>query len=308
MTIDEILKNVESLNTDAKYWFVRTEYGKLFEEFLKKNYIAIGWDYLTLYEVNNVNEDLVKRKMAEVEKADLNTFNGKIKVSAAYNKIKTFISLKKDDIIIIPSRNSDRLAFGRVEDETAFEEISVDIFKKRRKVRWYEIKYMEDLNPIFYQVKSNQHTISNINHFAPHIDRVIGNLFEKGQNTHYVLKIEKTEDVNFDELQILMDNIKVLIQNINKELNFNEDNNEFYIKINLQSKGALELINNGKSLAILAYLIFLTSCEGLKDENDENIKKLIDTNRKVLESTSSVIDSLKMNTNELTKPFIQNGN
>ncbi|MCX6232925.1 MAG: hypothetical protein NTZ33_15455 [Bacteroidetes bacterium] len=308
MTISEIILKVESVNTESNYWFVRTDYGRLFEDFYQNNFIAIGWDYLTLYDIRNGNIEAIKKKMADIEKVDLNTFSGKMKISLAYNKIQTFISLKKDDIIVMPSRNSDRLAFGRVDDDAAYEDLSVKEFIKRRKVEWYEIKSMEDLNPIFYKVKSNQHAISSINHYASHIDRVIGNLFKKGDNTHYVLKIDKTDDVNFDELQLLMDNIKILMQNINQDFGFNENTNEFYIKINLQSKGNLELIKKGKSLAVLAYLIFLTSCNNLDTEKDNEIAKFIELNKTVLKSTSVVIDTLKMNTYELTKPFNKNGN
>lgn len=309
MTIDEIIKQIENLNNESNYWFVRTDYGKYFENFVEGEYIAIGWDYLTLHEIRNTSEETIKQKMAQKEKVDLKTFGGKIKISAAYNKIQTFISLKKDDIVIIPSRNSDRLAFGKIVDESVYEDYTVDEFRKRRGVKWYEIKYMTDLNPIFYKVKSNQHAISNIKTYAPHIDRIIVNLFEKDDNTHYVLNIDKTEDVNFDELQSLMDSIKTLINNINNDFEFNENTSEFYIKINLQSKGALELIKKGKSLAILAYLIFLlTSCDGSNEKQDAKIEKFIKNNREVLEKTSNVIDSLKINTNDLIKPFNKNGN
>lgn len=308
MTVNEIINTVESVNLKSNYWFVRTDYGKYFNDFYKGNFIAIGWDYLTLYEIKNSPADVIKKRMASTEEVDISTFGGKIKISAAYNKIQSFISLKKDDIIIIPSRNSDMLAFGRIMDDVVYEESSAKQFFKRRKVEWYTIKYIDDLNSIFYQVKSNQHTISSINNYASHIDRVIGNLFNKGDNTHYVLKIDQTEDINFVELTSLMDHIRTLIDHINSDFNFDEDTKEFYVKINLQSKGSLELIKKGKSLAILAYLIFLTSCNELNQQPDNQIKQFIDENKEILDKTSQVIDSLKMNTYELTKPFRKHGN
>lgn len=308
MTIQEILDKVDKLNSESNYWFVRTDYGKLFDGFYNGGYIAIGWDYLTLYEFRNSDENKIKSKMAQVEDVDITKFQGKIKITAAYNKIKTFVNLKKDDIIIIPSKNSDRLAFGRIVDEQPYEDLNTKEFIKRRKVKWIDLKQMSDLNPIFYQVKSNQHTISNVKPYSPFIDRVMGNLYKKGDNTHYVLKIEKTEDISFEELRTLMDNIQTLVQNINEAYNFNDNTEEFYIKINLQSKGAVELIKKGKSLSVLAYLIFLTSCNNLDSAQDDNIRSFIQNNREVLESTSLVIDSLKMDTNELIKPFEEDGN
>jgi predicted Mrr-cat superfamily restriction endonuclease len=307
MGIQDILEKVEKLNIESNYWFVRTDYGKLFEEFYHGGYIAISWDYLTLYEFRNSDENKLKSKIAQIEDIDATNFQGKIKISTIYNKIKSFISLRKDDIIIIPSRNSDRLAFGIIADEQPYEDLKAKEFIKRRKVTWMKIKLMSDLNPIFYKVKSNQHTISNVRTYSQYIDRVMGNLFKKGENTHYVLKIEKTEDISFDELRMLIDNIQTLVHSINETFNFNENTKEFYIKINLQSKGGVELIKNGKSLSILAYLVFLTSCNNLDNVQDDSIRTFIQNNREVLNKTSVIIDSLKMDTVELVKPFGQNG-
>lgn len=304
MNVTEILKRVEKVDTKTNYWFVRTDYGKHFEDFIKGEYIAIGWDYLTLYEINNGKEETIKNKIAKQEEIDVKEPQGKMKVTSTFNKLKIFVSLKKDDVVVIPSRNSDRLAFGQIIDNTAFEDLKAKTFTKRRNVKWIATKYMEDLNPVFYQVKSNQHTISSINSYAPYVDRVIGSLFKKGNNTHFVLNIEQTDNINFEDLKKLMDNINTLVRCINKELNFNENVDEFYIKINLQSKGALELIKSGKSLAVLAFLLFSASCNTLDNVKDKDLKTLIDNNRKTIDTANHVIDTLKVNANALSKPFI----
>lgn len=310
MTIQEILNKVDNIETKTEYWFVRTNYGEHFDQFTKGNYIAIGWDYFTLNELENNNEAYIRNKIAIHGKFDVNNSKDKIKITSAYHKIKIFLNLKKGDVIVVPSKNSDRLAFGKVVDDKAYEveeEISLGSHFKRRRIEFTDIKNIRHLNPIFYQVKSNQHSVSNIKRYAPFIDKVMGNLFKKDDNTHYVLNIEKNENINFDELRSLMDNINVLVQNINEELAFNENLEEFYVKINLQSKGTIELIKAGKCLAILAYLLCSTSCNRLDEESDNRIQTLINNNRKVLEQTSKDIDTLQINTNELIKPF-KNGN
>jgi hypothetical protein len=198
------------------------------------------------------------------------------------------------------------LAFGKVIDDSAYEDekaVSMGTHFKRRKIEWIDIKSIKHLNPIFYQVKSNQHSVSNISRFAPYIDKVIGNLFKKGDSTHYVLNIEKNDNINFDELRSLMDNIDILMQDINQELSFNDNLDEFFIKINLQSKGTIELIKAGKSLTILAYLLSLVSCGKVEGNHDEKIQKLLDKNKEVLLQTARDIDTLEINTNELIKPF-----
>jgi hypothetical protein len=305
MEIKKILQKVESISSDSKYMFVRTEKGLLFEQFTNENHIAIGWDYLTLNQLRKLSIHEIKEKIALKQNLDITKSQGKGKATMSFNKIMLFLNLNKDDIIIIPSRNSDRLAFGRISDTETYEEVEAENFLKRRKIEWFKIVQMNDLNPIFYQIKSNHHTISSINRFAPHIDRVIGNLYQKGDNTHYVLNIEKEEHINFNELNSLMDNIKTLLNKINDKFGFKENPEEFYIKINLQSKGALELIKKGKSLAVLAFLLSTTSCTDNNNQTvaDSEIDKFIKENRKLLEDTTKDIDTLKINTEDLIKPF-----
>lgn len=304
MNIEQILSRVDNVKPESNYWFVRTDYGKYFNEFVENRYIAIGWDFLSLLDVKNKSAEVLKAKIIKEEKIDASTFGGKVKVSTIYNKIIAFISLKKDDVVIIPSKNSDYLAFGRIVDEHAYEDGNAKEFRKRRKVEWFALKSMRDLNPIFFKVKSNQHTISNITDYAPHIDRVMGVLFKKNDKTHYVLNIESPDDIKYDDLEILMRNIKTLVRDINDKFGFNDDLDEFYVKISLQSKGSLELIKTGKGLIILAFILSLTSCRNNDEPVDDKIREFMIENEQILSKTDEVINNLKINTQELTEPFI----
>lgn len=42
MNVAQILNRVEDFNVNRNYWFVRTDYGKNFDEFYKQGYIGIG--------------------------------------------------------------------------------------------------------------------------------------------------------------------------------------------------------------------------------------------------------------------------
>ena len=218
----------------------------------------------------------------------------------------TFLNIKRNDVIIIPSNNSDRLAFGQIEDDGIYEDserIEDGVYFKKRKVKWLETKNIRELNAIFYQLKSNQHSISNINRFEPYINRVIKNLYFKDDNTHFVLKIEKNEDINFEDLNILMTNINILIKKINSEFNYNEDLDNFFIKISLQSKGNIEFIKGGKSLAVMALILSSTSCSSPDDQNGSKIDGFIKENSELILETSSKLDSLEANRTELSKIY-----
>lgn len=306
MTIEQLLGKIEIIDKETNYWLVRTNSGDLFEEYYNNGYISIGWDYLTLDELKNKSEEDIKNKIAKFEGFDPNKSSDKTKITGSYNKLQTFLSLKKNDVVLIPSRNSDRIAFGKVADDNIYEddtEKEDGSFFKKRKIVWDEAKSIRFLNPIFYQIKSNHHSISNVDRFAPYIDRVMENLYIKNDSTHYVLKIEKDENINFEDLKILMDNINVLVKSINDEFGFNENLDEFYIKINLNSKGAVELIKAGKSLAVMAYILSLVSCGNAEEEKNQNIQNIINKNDKELIETTKAIDSLEVDINSLTKPF-----
>lgn len=307
MNVTEILDRVENFSSYRDYWFIRTDYGKHFDVFYEGGYIAIGWDYLTLDELKTKSKSEIKEKIAQNENLDVSLSRNKSKVTAIYNKINTFLNLKKGDIVVVPSRNSSRLAFGEVIDSSSYEAteaLEIGNYFKRRKIKWIDLKGIHNLDPIFFQLKINQHSISKIDRYAPYIDKIIGNLFIKGERTHYILNFEKEDDINFRELNELMVNIDELLIIINTRLSFDENLEDFYVKINLQSPGTMELIKTaGKSLAVLAYLLSVVACGDANEESDPDIRDLATQNHTLLNETKAKIDSLKINTKELTQPF-----
>lgn len=78
MDIAEILSQVDKVKSDSNYWFVRTDYGRYFNEFFENRYIAIGWDFLSLFELQNRDEEYVRAKIIKEEKID-NSIGGKKK-------------------------------------------------------------------------------------------------------------------------------------------------------------------------------------------------------------------------------------
>lgn len=137
MTIEQLLNKIEIIDQDTKYWMVRTNSGELFDEYYNKGYISLGWDYLTLDELKTKNADEIKAKIAKFEDFDLDKTNDKIKITSSFNKLQTFLNVKKDDVILIPSRNTDRIAFGKVADNEILKMIlkrKMGVFLKKEKL------------------------------------------------------------------------------------------------------------------------------------------------------------------------------
>ncbi|GAE64569.1 hypothetical protein H3Z85_03440 [Chryseobacterium indologenes] len=310
MDINQILERVDEFNSDRRYWFVRTDNGRHFPDYIKNNYIAIGWSYITLNDIKNRSDSEVKEKIAKKEGLDPSNTKQKAKITSIYNKIERFSKLKKGDIIVVPSRRSERLAFGEITDDASFEfdDATASGHTKRRHVKWLQNKSIFELDPYFFRLRINRHSISDIGSFAPYIDKEIGSLFKKDDKTHYVLSIEKQDNINFRELSGFMDNIESLLADISTEFNFKENNEEFYVKMNLQSPGKMEIIKGGKSLAVLAFLLFFTSCKHDPETiKDPKVKKFVIEHRKTLDNAGAEIDSLDINIDEIIEPFKKNG-
>ncbi|MDV7698722.1 hypothetical protein N6B72_17490 [Chryseobacterium soli] len=310
MDINQILERVDEFNSDRRYWFVRTDNGKHFPDYIKNNYIAIGWSYVTLNDIKHKSSSEVKDKIAKKESLDPSNTKQKAKITSIYNKLERFSKLKKGDIIVVPSRRSERLAFGEIIDDASFEfdDATLNSHTKRRRVKWLQDKSIFELDPHFFRLRVNRHSISDIGSFAPYIDKEVGSLFKKDGKTHYVLSIEKQDNINFRELSGFMDNIESLLANISEEFNFHENNEEFYVKMNLQSPGKMEIIKGGKSLAVLAFLLFFTSCKNDPETiKDPKVKKFVIEHRETLDNAGAEIDSLDINIDEIIEPFKKNG-
>src|SRR5690606_9298455 len=105
MTVEQIIDQVDNISSKTNYWFIRTNYGEYFNEFTENGYIAIGWDYFTLDEIINRDVNYIKNKIASHEKFNPEKSQDKMKITSSYNKIKTFINLKKGDVVVVPSKN-----------------------------------------------------------------------------------------------------------------------------------------------------------------------------------------------------------
>ena len=265
MIVEELVKQVKEIPEKTNYWFVRTDYGQYFDTYYENGFIAIGWNNITLEELKNPNDyEVIRKKLLISEKLDPAKARTKGTLTGIINKLQSFVNLKKGDIIIMPSRNSSRYAFGIVQST----QVDIDLKKgkeceyyKRKKIKWITIKSTSQLDPNFFTMRFTQHTISRIDDYSPFIDNVISSLYRKNNNTHFVLDINTTKDINVNSLILLINNIQVLINEINKDFNLGEQIDNNSIRLNLQSPGQIEFkLKIGKSLITLAAILSLTCC------------------------------------------------
>jgi restriction system protein len=266
MTIDYLVNKVPEVSINTEYWFVRTNYGLYFDTFYEHGFIGIGWNEITLEELKHVkeSEQYIREKLMRSEQFDPENKHTQGKITTIINKLINFVNLKKGDIIIMPSQNSSRYAFGEILNNLTFVDIDKSHgcdYYKRREVKWLADKYVSQLDPIFYKIKISRHSISQIQDYGIYIDNIINTLYRKDDNAHFVLDITTIKDINVNSLISLIDNIQDLISKINVSFNLGEEIDKNSIRLNLQSPGKIEFkLPVGKSLIILATIISLTCC------------------------------------------------
>src|SRR5205085_2454018 len=111
MKTEQNYSGVPVIDADKQYWFVRTYSGELFEDFYTKNYVGLGVNNVPQKLIANANSKNLNQLQSLQDYIDKNT---DYKKGAATKLAREFVSfqheIKKGDTVIMPSRNSSRLA------------------------------------------------------------------------------------------------------------------------------------------------------------------------------------------------------
>lgn len=265
MYFQNIIDKFDILEAEKDYWFIRTSKGKNFEPFKNQGFIGIGWDYITTQDLRDKTEFEIKEKIATnyeengiIIGLDSRTQSGKSKITSIYNKIKRFEALAEGDLIIIPSKSSEFLAFGYISDNlifNKFDDRNCNLIK-RRKVNWIVTKRLNELDPIFYKIIFSKHAVSKLNGYAQYIDKVISNVFIKDDQSHLVLDVKTAENIPVEILYGMISSVRQLTALINDEFQLGDSLDDNAIKLNLQSPGNIEFIyKRGKALLVLSLIL-----------------------------------------------------
>lgn len=288
--------HIDKINTERGYWFVRTDSGDNFDAFYKNSFVGIGWNEITERDLELPAYD-VKKKIARIYKINDETKRGKIQVTGIYNKIIKFRELKKNDVVVIPSRSSSRLAFGIVKDDKLhFDHKPVDgcDYIKRRSIKWLKVVHISALDNIFYKIIPSRHSISSIKKYENYIDNVTNTLYEKEGYVHFVLNVRKEGDIDLQVLLSLMASIQTLSDKIENHFQLNESD-KLSIRLNIQSPGKIEL-KKKIGIAIVVLGMMFASCTGAGgnlDGKNVNNKSLSDFAQLETDTLSKIDTAIK---------------
>jgi len=274
-TVQELINDYDlpivQIDGKRNYWLVRTQSGEYHEEFYFDDFIAIGWDDFNNKEEfeNPSNEGYLKKQIAS-------KYPESKQPGLIYNQIRRFFTeMKLGDLVMIPSKNSTHISFGKVVSEPYIADIpSTDIeegicpFQKRLDVDWIKTAKRAELDPYLYKMMNSHHTINNANEYASFIDRTLHSFYMKNGNAHLVMRIKKQGVLNgldfFEFGQMIIDLLPE-VKNLGftkEEINKRKD---IKVKSNVQSPGIVEFISSTPAI-ILGVGVLLTFLVGGKAE------------------------------------------
>ena len=321
---ESLIGDLKELNTQQNYWMVRTMGGAYYGEFVRGNYVAVGYNNISLEDLRHLPE--TENAAKETLKAMFHHRYPDIRNSGypVAQLLRFTRDMQPGDVVIIPSSGAVHVAMGVVTGDM-YEEGTLVIddehrceFKKRRPVTWKYYGRRSVLPPALQLMFNSRHILSDVSNYAPYIDSVIHDCYIKDDVLNLVLRIRTQKEVSLDDFCDLKA-VSSLIDDFSNKYGYGislEDS--LIMKIQMESPGWLRLStkNIGKLLLFVSFVTMLTG-GGIKCNQKDGleiytsgiggaISDFLDrkADRELVEAAKRAMDSLQIKTPEDMQPII----
>lgn len=248
INLQSIVDNIPVINSSSNYWLVRADSGKYYQDFLMNGYIGLAWNDISLKFIkdSNNNTEKVKNKLKESEFIDHeNTIEQSYGTWA--NQLIRFVNgLKLNDIVVVPSKQSEFFMVGKIIskpyeikksdlEEMTSDEYPTSDYLKRRKVRWIGRFARDEADTALYKMIYSQHTLSDINSYKPYINRALFDAYIEDNQLHVTFEVTQDAGIPASDLGRFMYQISDLYK-------IYDPQNDVITKVNVQSPGPIETI------------------------------------------------------------------
>lgn len=138
-------------------------------------------------------------------------------------------------------------------------EITPCPYKKRRKIK--TLKTIQKSHMDIYLAKgfNSQHALSNMDEYAPYINRTIYDIYAINDELHTTLHAGHPNGLTLKELTRLLNYIDETIDDVSSQCEMNISDKDIQIKLNIHSPGLIEIIGIGSvataAVSLLAFSI-----------------------------------------------------
>jgi hypothetical protein len=289
---NELVEFVPNVSSKRNYWLVRTSSGDNYDVFVKGNFIAIGWNEITLADLHDINVDPKNKELFKKIKSKISidrefiTDKSSRGIGASQSKslhqLRKFVyDIKKDDIVIIPSYNSDVLSFGIIKETPAFSESSVNLAKdncsyaKRKKIEWIKTNVSRlRLDANLYRFIFAHQTINNISEYAEYINNFLFDFYEFDGKYSLVLRLRREGAIDAFEMNQFYSDLLEFIKDYAGCDEYDKEKNSLSVKFELQSPGTIIFIAGAIIGVGLLGVALLTLLAGGENDTEIDLKNL----------------------------------
>lgn len=238
------------INNNSRYWLVRADGGKYYDDFKYNRFISVHHNELTLEKLSY--DGLLLTEEKTLEKFKEFVFNehkdddwSKQKITSIAKRLHYFVeSMSIGDYVVVPSHKSNTFLIGKI-ISNVYEIEQKDIsnlsndFKtvedlKRRDVNWInEVPRYKMNSKFLYSTLTMHQSIIEVTQYAKHIDGLISPLYLKNGKMFLRLSVNTDRPITSE----MWSSLYWMINN-----NKNKENNEQITVIsNVESPGFIEL-------------------------------------------------------------------
>jgi len=301
---------------------IRTMGGSYYGDFIKNDYVAIGYNEITLDYLQHLpeSENEAKEQLKLKFKEKYPNINNTGYPVAQVLRFTREIMI--GDVVIIPSSSATHVAIGIITGDL-YEEHNPMVntenrcsFTKRRAVNWHYRGKRSMLPPNLQLMFTSRHILSDVTSYAKYVDSVINDFYFKDDIYNLVLKIRTQKDVSLDDFCDLKA-LSILIDDFCRIYGLSTDG-DLIMKIQMESPGWLKLSTHALK-KILLFSLFMVTINGGGIEYDKENGLRIYTNgifgaineyldrkadRELIKSAARALDSLQIKKPEDLKPII----
>lgn len=246
----EISENIREIPSTRRYWFVRTFGGKLFEYYYASKTVGLLANDVPLEMIKNAPHDNVtfSTLKSHIERNMYRDNPGEA-TKLANQLVDFYHNMKVDDIVMMPTGNSDFIAFGRVTSNIKERKKSQGTFDykdtvlqyptKYHEIEWLTIKRKSDILGDFRPLLSSQSGLTNANKYGEFVESNISSFFEKDEYYYFSLFVDLNNDqeLNAFDLFRYLEAVTKLYKHYcaANDIEYNED---LFLKIKIQSQGS----------------------------------------------------------------------
>lgn len=266
-----------------RYWIVRTSGGQHYTDFISHNYIAIGWDYVTLKKFNSSDSQTIRKIIETNERInpsvdnDFDFDNGEdacgseaAKITSIYTKLKRFIrEFATGDVVLVPGRNSQQISIGIIASECYEDpdyvsnyleddpdtELSLCPFVKRRKINWVKHIPRNQMDMYLLKAFSSHHSISNIDDAANFVNRNIFDIYTTEDTFHSIIHARHPDGMSFSDLKTLVNSLDGALQEVSRCAGIDYEPDQLDVKLNIHSPGLIEISVAAMGIAIAISIV-----------------------------------------------------